>query len=163
MNDEADTRVKIALLTQQSENFKGIFERFENIIDKMATAASSFSGVIAVHDQKISQTQDQVKDLGVKISAVKKASDKKIDDLRAAEDLALNDTKTELWLKIDTAISAVVQNQNENHTKVTNLLKTHDTRLKNLEKWMWILVGGGLVILFILQKIDINALIGRIF
>lgn len=163
MSDESDTRVKLALLNQQSENFKTIFDRFETVIDKMSTAATSFSGVIAVHDQKITQTQDQMKDLGLKISAVKKASDKKIEELRTNVSLDLNDTETELGQKIDTGMATVVENQNANHIKVTRLLGTHNTRLKNLEKWMWILIGGGIVIFFILQKIDINALLSRIF
>lgn len=149
--DEGNTKIQVALLTQQSENFKVVFDRFESIIDKMSTAAASFQGVIAVHDQKITQIQEGQKAVNQKINIVKKTTDKRIEDV-----------ETDLASKLDVAVAAVVTNQTANHEEVKTLLSAHDKRLGKLERWMWIVVGGGLVVAFLMQKADFGFL-SRIF
>ena len=129
-----DINTEVALLKKEVSDIKFIFNRLDTAIEKITEVTTSVNRMLAVHEEKISQQEEAL----------------------AKADFELSSNIKELHSRITTnskeimaAASAQHIQQNKEIQKIKDELVA---RVGVLEKWRHVLIGGSIVIGFILHK-----------
>ena len=136
---ELETKVK--LLEKEIHDRKGVFQRLDIAIEKLTDVSNSINRMLAVHEEKIARQEDAILD---------------------AEEL-IETRRVELTVKIDELHSRITTNtkeimnaatlQHKEHTDdIQKLRNDLTTRVGVLEKWRWLIIGGSIVVGFLLHK-----------
>ena len=120
---------------------KGVFQRLDIAIEKLTDVSNSINRMLAVHEEKIARQEDAIIDAEELIETRRIELTVKIDDLHSR---ITTNTK-----EIMSAATA----QHKEHTKEIQKLRNDLTaRVGVLEKWRWLIIGGSIVIGFLLHK-----------
>jgi archaellum component FlaC len=120
------------------KSLEKIVEKLDNSIDKLTEVSNNIGKLLAVHDQRINTMEK--------------------DTVRNEEDIRhiytkLDSVSKELCSKIDQSM----KNSTEGHLKIQDSLdkklEGYDNRIKALEMWRWLVIGGALVIGWIVNRL----------
>ena len=132
-NQHTDIRVQLESLRKDIENSTSIQSRLDTAIDKLTDVSTSIKSMLAVHEEKISQ-QEEV-------------------HIRDAQTFA-NDVK-ELHSRITTSTKEMTELMTKQHieaeVEIRRLREDITTRVGVLERWKYLIIGGSIVIGFILN------------
>jgi len=130
----ADLNTEVQLLKKEVSDMKMIYSRLDKAIEKISDVSNSINRMLAVHEEKISQQEEA--------------------QIRSEQEIN-NDIK-ELHSRISTnnrELMALMSEQHKEQTdKMTKLEIELQGRVGVLEKWRWIIIGGSIVVGFIIQK-----------
>ena len=133
----ADLNTEVQLLKKEVSDMKMIYSRLDKAIEKISDVSNSINRMLAVHEEKISQQEEA--------------------QIRSEQDTN-NDIK-ELHSRISTNtrdLMNLMSEQHKEHTdKMTKLEIELQGRVGVLEKWRWIIIGGSIVVGFLIQKMPI--------
>ena len=129
-NGNTDIRVQLATIKQEIENVNGIQGRLDTAIDKLTDVSTSIKSMLAVHEEKI-QRQEQIDD--VIFTKLKERADE-IDNVYRDLQREINQTEKRLLVEIK------------------SLRNDIGGRVGVLEKWRWLIIGGAIVIGWVLSK-----------
>ena len=140
----AELETKVKLLEKEMHDRKGVFQRLDIAIEKLTDVSNSINRMLAVHEEKIARQEDAIIDEEELIETRRIELTVKIDDLHSR---ITTNTK-----EIMSAATA----QHKEHTKEIQKLRNDLTaRVGVLEKWRWLIIGGSIVIGFLLHKFTI--------
>ena len=129
-----DINTKVALLEKEVKDIKFIFKRLDTAIEKITEVSTSVNRMLAVHEEKLSQQEEAL----------------------AKADLELSSDIKELHSRITTNYKELADQMARNHKEteahVQQLRIDLNGRVGVLEKWRWLIIGGSIVIGFIIQK-----------
>ena len=129
-----DLHTEIELLQRDVSEMKLIYSRLDKAIEKISDVSNSINRMLAVHEEKISQ-QEEVQ-------------------IRSEQEIN-NDIK-ELHSRISTNTRELMNLMSEQHKEQTEAMLKLKNELQNrvgvLEKWRWLIIGGSIVVGFIIQK-----------
>ena len=129
-----DLHTEIELLKRDVSEMKLIYSRLDRAIEKISDVSNSINRMLAVHEEKISQ-QEEVQ-------------------IRSEQEIN-NDIK-ELHSRISTNTRELMNLMSEQHKEQTEAMLKLKNELQNrvgvLEKWRWLIIGGSIVVGFIIQK-----------
>jgi len=125
-----DIKVDIQSLKKDLENVNNIQDKLDTAIDKLTDVSSSIKSMLAVHEEKITR-QEKIDEI-----IFEKLKD------RADE---ITDVYRELRKDIDLVEKRLL-------IEIKSLKSDIGTRVGVLEKYRWIIMGGAIVIGFILSK-----------
>ena len=142
-------KTDVEILKKDVSNIQGLLGKVDDAIDKIADASNGISQILAVHQSKIDGTADDINTLA-------RASEKS-DEL--------------LHQRIKEKDAEQKELANENHDALMDFLKDHDERsvvtleeifqrIRVLEQWKWVIVGGAAAILYLLSESNILEQIG---
>ena len=137
----AELETKVKLLEKEIHDRKGVFQRLDIAIEKLTDVSNCINRMLAVHEEKIARQEEAIFD---------------------AEGL-IETRRIELTVKIDDLHSRITTNTKEIMTAATQQHKEHTDdiqKLRNdltirvgvLEKWRWLIIGGSIVVGFLLHK-----------
>ena len=130
----ADLNTEVQLLKKEVSDMKMIYSRLDKAIEKISDVSNSINRMLAVHEEKISQ-QEEVQ-------------------IRTEQEIN-NDIK-ELHSRISTNNRELMTLMSEQHKEQTDKMTKLEIELQGrvgvLEKWRWIIIGGSIVVGFIIQK-----------
>ena len=129
-NGTTDIRVKLESLRKDIENVNSINTRLDTAIDKLTDVSTSIKSMLAVHEEKI-QRQEQIDD--VIFTKLKDRADE-IDNVYRDLQREINQTEKRLLVEIK------------------SLRNDIGGRVGVLEKWRWLIIGGSIVIGWVLSK-----------
>ena len=125
-----DIKVQIEGLKKDIENVTNIQSRIDTAIEKMTDVSTSIKSMLAVHEEKLAK-QEQI-------------------------DEVIFDKLKERQSSINQVYDDVHKNINQVERRLLLEIKTlkHDmnSRVGMLEKWKWLIIGGSIVIGFILSR-----------
>lgn len=156
----------VSALQQDMAQVGALVERLDVTIEKLTEVSTTVSQLLAVQGNRLefqekvaeklqdlvekrrTETESYVKDLHVKIDNVEKDLKNEIDEshdsiLQKIEQMQQNSTQQHQQIST------------QQHQQISE--KTND-RIARLEKWMWGAVGGSIVIVWLLDKINIPGL-----
>tara|TARA_B100001250_G_scaffold309518_1_gene271444 strand:+ start:7448 stop:7879 length:432 start_codon:yes stop_codon:yes gene_type:complete len=136
---ELETEVK--LLKRDIEDTKAIHGRLDVAIDKLTDVSNSIHRMLAVHEEKLARQEEASIDLEKQIETRRTELLNKIDDLHSR---ITTNTK-------DIMVSAREQHELQNK-EIQKLRDDVSARVGVLEKWRHVLIGGSIVIGFLLHK-----------
>ena len=130
-------KTEVALLKKEVSDIKFVFSRLDIAIEKITDVSSCVNRMLAVHEEKIANQEEL--------------------QVRANTEFTTN--IRELHSRVTT-----------NYKELTDMIQTHhkedsinqqklrddlNSRVGILEKWRWLIIGGSIVIGFVLQKMPI--------
>ena len=129
-NGTTDIKVQLESLRKDLENVNSIQGRLDTAIDKLTDVSTSIKSMLAVHEEKI-QRQEQIDE--VIFNKLKDRADE-IDNVYRDLQREINQTEKRLLVEIK------------------SLKNDIGSRVGVLEKWRWLILGGAIVIGWVLSK-----------
>ena len=137
----AELETEVELLKRELHDQKKIHDRLDIAIEKLTDVSNSIHRMLAVHEEKITRQEEAIFE---------------------AEGL-IETRRIELTVKIDELHSRITTNtkeimnaatlQHKEHTDdIQKLRNDLTTRVGVLEKWRWLIIGGSIVVGFLLHK-----------
>lgn len=125
-------------MANELESLEKIVEKLDLSIDKLTEVSNNVSKLLAVHDTRLNviekdtvRNEDDIRDIHVKMDNIAKEINNKLDEAMA--------------------------NSVEGHARIQHAieekLKGIDARVRVLEVWRWLVIGGALAIGWIINKI----------
>ena len=136
---ELETEVK--LLKRDVEDTKVIHGRLDVAIDKLTDVSNSIHRMLAVHEEKLARQEEASYDLEQQIEKRRSELLNKIDDLHSR---ITTNTK-------EIMVSAREQHEKQN-IEIQKLRDDVSARVGVLERWRHVLIGGSIVVGFLLHK-----------
>lgn len=120
------------------EQLERIVEKLDVSIDKLTEVSNSVSKLLAVHDTRLNviekdtvRNEDDIRDIHMKIDNIAK----------------------EINTKLDQSMANSVEGHAKIQAAIEEKLKGIDARVKVLEVWRWLVIGGALVIGWLVNKL----------
>ena len=138
----------VALLQRDVGDLKQIHSRLDSAIEKIADVSQSLHTIMAVHEEKLTKQEDSLE----------------------SQEKRLHDNIQELHSRITTNSKELRQYISDTETRLRGVMDEHNRteseefrklteqiskRVGLLEKWRWIIIGGSIVIGFVIQKLPI--------
>ena len=136
---ELETEVK--LLKKELKDQAKIHDRLDVAIEKLTDVSNSIHRMLAVHEEKLARQEESIFEAEQKIEVRRSELLVKIDELHSR---VTTNTK-----EIMTAAATQHEKQNKEIQKMRDELTS---RVGVLEKWRHVLIGGSIVIGFMLHK-----------
>ena len=137
----AELETKVKLLEKEIHDRKGVFQRLDIAIEKLTDVSNCINRMLAVHEEKITRQEEAIFEAEGLIETRRIELTTKIDDLHSR---ITTNTK-----EIMTAATL----QHKEHTDdIQKLRNDLTTRVGVLEKWRWLIIGGSIVVGFLLHK-----------
>lgn len=130
MADNTDIRVQLASLTKDIENVNSIQGKLDTAIDKLTEVSSNIKSMLAVHEEKINR-QEQLDDIIFD----------KIKDRAEEIDTVYRELKKDIEMTEKRLLCEIKALRND-----------IGSRVNMLEKWKWLIVGGSIVVGWVVSK-----------
>ena len=137
----AELETEVKLLKKEIYDQQKIHDRIDVAIEKLTDVSNSIHRMLAVHEEKISRQEESIEDAEKSLEIRRTEISVKIDELHSR---ITTNTK-----EIMAVASAQHIEQNKEIQKIKDELIA---RVGVLEKWRHVLIGGSIVIGFILHK-----------
>ena len=137
----AELETEVKLLKKELEDQAKIHEKLDVAIEKLTDVSNSIHRMLAVHEEKIARQEEAIFEAEQQIEVRRGELMVKIDELHSR---ITSNTK-----EIMTAAASQHAEQNKEIQKIRDELKD---RVGVLEKWRHVLIGGAIVIGFVLNK-----------
>ena len=137
----AELETEVKLLKKELQDQKKIHDRLDIAIEKLTDVSNSIHRMLAVHEEKIARQEEAIFQAEEQIEVRRSELSKQIDELHSR---ITTNTKD-----IMTAAATQHQQQNKEIQKIKDELIS---RVGVLEKWRHVLIGGSIVVGFMLHK-----------
>ena len=129
-----DINTEVALLKQEVKDIKFIFNRLDTAIERITEVSTSVNRMLAVHEEKISQQEE---------AAIRADIEFKAD---------IKELHSRITTNYKELADQMARNHKETEAHVQQIRTDLNGRVGVLEKWRWLIIGGSIVIGFIVQK-----------
>ena len=134
---DVNTQIELELLKKEIADMKQIHLRLDTAIEKITDFSNCINRLLAVHEEKITQQED----------AQQRSVQEFTTDIKELHSRITTNTKD---------MTALMTQQHKEQKDVIDRLKDEiSNRVGVLEKWRWIIIGGSIVLGFIIQKLPI--------
>ena len=137
----AELETEVKLLKKELQDQAKIHDRLDVAIEKLTDVSNSIHRMLAVHEEKIARQEEAIFQAEEQIEVRRSELSKRLDELHSR---ITTNTK-----EIMTAAASQHQQQNGEIQKIKDELVS---RVGVLEKWRHVLIGGSIVIGFMLHK-----------
>jgi len=132
-----NTQIELELLKKEIADMKQIHVRLDTAIEKITDFSNCINRLLAVHEEKITQQED----------AQQRSVQEFTADIKELHSRITTNTKD---------MTALMTQQHKEQKDVIDRLKDEiSNRVGVLEKWRWIIIGGSIVLGFIIQKLPV--------
>ncbi len=132
MNQDINTEV--ALLKKEVSDIKVIFSRLDVAIEKITDVSSCVNRMLAVHEEKIANQEE----------AQSRANTEFTNDIKELHSRVTSNYKE--------LTDMITQHHKEQALQMQQIKNDLNSRVGILERWRWLIIGGSIVIGFIIQK-----------
>ena len=129
-NETTDIKVQLESLRKDIESVNSINNRLDTAIDKLTDVSTSIKSMLAVHEEKIQQ-QEKLDEIIFN----------KLKDREDEIDSVYRDLQREINLVEKRLIN-----------EIKSLRNDVGPRIGVLEKWRWLIIGGAIVVGWVLSK-----------
>ena len=136
-----ELETEVQLIKRDIADTKIIHGRLDVAIDKLTDVSNSIHRMLAVHEEKLARQEESSVELEKQIESRRSELLSKIDDLHSR---VTTNTK-------EIMISAAAQHESQNK-EIQKIREELSGRIGVMEKWRHVLIGGSIVIGFLLHK-----------
>ena len=129
-----DLNTEVALLKKEVSDIKVIFSRLDIVIEKITDVSSCVNRMLAVHEEKIANQEE----------AQSRANTEFTTDIKELHSRVTSNYKE--------LTDMITQQHKEQAQQMQELRNELAGRVGVLEKWRWLIIGGSIVVGFIIQK-----------
>lgn len=139
---------QIAVVEQEIDSTRDIVDRLNNAIEKLTALTTDIGKILAVHDQRLERGEKATNDIFDLLEKRRQEMNEDIKELHSritttTRELSqeISDTRKCVVDGIDDLKKELKEDQKFHNDKQTKL----EERINALEKWRYMLVGGGIV------------------
>lgn len=168
---------RVAIVEKELETVYGIFSKFEATLEKITEVSSSLKELIAVHDNRLMERERADHTIFELIEKRKEEYSRGVErvhqkmedlstDLRKEIRMEINEqygelkevvqrfeaSQKEIAEKIDKRIEQHVGERDRKFKESESKIEKLEDRVKKLENWRWLVLGGATVLGFIIGK-----------
>lgn len=145
----ASVETDVAVLKTEIANNKELVAKLAATTDKIGEVSAYMAKILAVHDARLAAAEDKAEQVK------NETEERRLDLVADFKDLAqrldafhksLSEELVHLEDRLTTKIEEISKDITSEQDKV-------EDRVRSLEKWRWMLVGGGVVLGFIIGKL----------
>ena len=141
-----ELETEVELLKKELHDQRKIHDRLDIAIEKLTDVSNSINRMLAVHEEKIARQEEAIFEAEQKIEVRRGELLVKIDELHSR---VTTNTKE--------IMTAAANQHTEQNKEIQKIRDDIHARVGVLEKWRYVLIGGSIVIGFMLHKfIDFN-------
>ena len=129
-----DINTEVALLKKEVSDIKVIFSRLDIAIEKITDVSSCVNRMLAVHEEKIANAEE----------AQMRANTEFTNDIKELHSRVTSNYKE--------LTDMITQHHKEQALQIQQIKNDLNSRVGILERWRWLIIGGSIVIGFIIQK-----------
>ena len=133
-NNNMETR--LALLEKEVIQQTGLFGRLDTAIEKLADVSGYIKQLLAVHELKITQHEVTHGDFYDELDKVRRE--------QSQAHVSIQDKMTNMQ-------DSVKKDIDELEKKIFKEIGNLSTQIKHLEKWRWIVIGGSIALMYLIQ------------
>ena len=137
----AELETEVRLLKRELEGQTKIHDRLDVAIDKLTDVSNSIHRMLAVHEEKIARQEEAIIEAEQQIEIRRGELMVKIDELHSR---ITTNTKE--------IMNAAAEQHAQQNKEIQKLHNEINLRIGVLEKWRHVLIGGSIVIGFLLHK-----------
>ena len=137
----AELETEVKLLKKELKDQAKIHDRLDVAIEKLTDVSNSIHRMLAVHEEKIARQEEAIFQAEEQIEVRRSELSKRLDELHSR---ITTNTK-------DIMSAAAMQHQEQNK-EIQKIKDELVSRVGVLEKWRHVLIGGSIVIGFMLHK-----------
>ena len=137
----SELETEVRLLKKELEDQAKIHDRLDIAIEKLTDVSNSINRMLAVHEEKIARQEEALYDAEQQIEVRRSELLAKIDELHSR---ITTNTKE--------IMTAAQQAHIEQNKEIQKIQREIEQRVGVLEKWRHVLVGGSIVVGFLLHK-----------
>ena len=139
---------KIAVMEKDIKQMSSLFGKLDISIEKITELNTSIKEVLAVHEQRISDTE-------IDIERTYDTFDEKYEQLHSRISTVNRELVKDLKDNTDKVMDAVMQLRDG----IDEHAKFHDDRIRSLEKRQWMMMGADAVLRFLIGNLEFFQLI----
>ena len=141
-----ELETEVELLKKELRGQKKIHDRLDIAIEKLTDVSNSIHRMLAVHEEKLTRQEEAI------FQAEEQIEVRRTEVLRQIEEL-----HSRITTNTKDIMSAAVQQHTQQNKEIQRIRDELVSRVGVLEKWRHVLIGGSIVIGFILHKfINLN-------
>ena len=125
-----------------------LVDRLDITIDKLAEVSAGVSKLLAVHELKITSQEEMQRETANLVEKRRAETESKVEMLHAR----ISSGERELQSMIDDSQDKIMEELKEMRMQSAAQHKAMSDRITKMEKWMWMVVGGSIVVGLLLQK-----------
>lgn len=137
---------EIALLKREVGDMKQIHVRLDSAIEKIAEVSSSLHTIMAVHEEKLIRQEEALDEQEKKLT-------ENIMELHSRITSNAKDTHKSMSEMERRLVDAMNEHGKREEEQFRQMREELSQRVGVLEKWRWLIIGGAIVIGFIIQKV----------
>lgn len=137
----SELETEVRLLKKELEDQRKIHDRLDIAIEKLTDVSNSINRMLAVHEEKIARQEESLYIAEQQIEVRRSEMMSKIDELHSR---ITTNTKE--------IMTAAAQQHAEQNKEIQKIQREIEHRVGVLEKWRHVLIGGSIVIGFLLHK-----------
>ena len=130
----ADLETEVKLLKKELEDQKKIHDRLDLAIEKLTDVSNSIHRMLAVHEEKITRQEEEIETRRVEVSS------------------QLADLHSRVTTNTKEIMAAAASQHAEQNKEIQKIRDELADRVGVLEKWRHVLIGGSIVVGFLLHK-----------
>lgn len=131
-----------------------LVDRLDVTIEKLTEVSANVTQLLAIHGSRL-EFQERIQEkLSAMMETRRQETETALEKVHNKIDKVQADTREEL--------SDLDQSMSDKFDDIKNLLTTqhesHNAKISKLETWMWTVMGGATVLIFLIDKLDISKL-----
>ena len=131
-----------------------LVDRLDITIEKLTEVSTTVSRLLAVQENRLEHQEKLSDKLQASIESHKTETNQVVKEIYTK----INDVEIDLSKDIEKNQEKIIKKIEELKAEGTRQHDEINERMTGLEKWMWILMGGGVVLAFIIQNINLENL-----
>lgn len=151
-NEINSLKTDIALIQKDVKQIERVFQKVDTAVEQMSEIFKTMAVqemVLETNEKRVSNIEENFIKHNEEEEAFRKELNLKLQDMK--------DTAQKERQARHAELLASIQNLNDN---LSEKLDKQDERIKTLENWRWYILGIGVVVLFILNKLPWSLLFG---
>ena len=136
-----ELETEVQLLKKELHDQKKIHDRLDIAIEKLADVSNSIHRMLAVHEEKLTRQEEAI------FQAEEQIEVRRTEVLRQIEEL-----HSRITTNTRDIMSAAAQQHAQQNKEIQRIRDDLVSRVGVLEKWRHVLIGGSIVIGFLLHK-----------
>lgn len=141
---------------------KSVVTKLDTSIEKIAQVSGDIGKILAVHEQRLDSIDklsehrtEEIKDIHSRITTQTREVVEKIDQLQTRIEHKMNAAAVASKDQHEAIQKAVQEDIQKVADQLDNDIKEVTERVNVLERWRWMIVGGSIVIGYVLGNLDI--------
>ena len=137
----SELETSVELIKKELEDQKKIHEKLDIAIEKLTDVSNSIHRMLAVHEEKIARQEESIF-----------AAEEQIEVRRGELLIKINELHSRITTNTKEIMTAASSQHEKQNKEIAKLREDINNRVGVLERWRYIIIGGSIVLGFLLHK-----------